>query len=196
MDYIADNIIASGAPAYIVGILLLLVGALECFWGYSIFKIQVGIVCFLAGLGIGYVGVYRAFGNWIAALVVGIVLAIVLCVLAVKIFNAGVFLFVGFFAFFISEMLLATYWEHSIWLSLIIAVAAGIIGMFLAKPFIIIFSAIGGGGIAARGIYILLGSLLGAQSWIYVASWVIGAVLAVLGAILQFRKNRNTPVPT
>lgn len=166
------------------GVALILVGLLECFLGYKVFKVQVAIVCFLAGFGLGWYGLGQTFGMVWLGIVSGIVFGILLCVISLKIYKAGVFIFLAFFAFW-AGFAFTLSWVFG----LILAVAVGILGIFLVKHILILSTAINGAGMVAGGIAALAGingRLL---------PGIITAVLAVLGAIVQYKTNPKQDTP-
>ncbi len=88
-----------GTPLVVVGLIMVLLGLLEAFLGYRIFKIQVAIVAFLAGFFIGLGAMNAAFGVVWLSLAVGVVLGAVFIWLSVKFFKVGLFLLGAFFGF-------------------------------------------------------------------------------------------------
>ena len=180
-----DSLYANGGiPVIVAGILAIALGALESFLGYRVFKVQVAIVAFLAGLAIGFSAFQAAFNILWLSILLGVLLGALLAWISIKIYKAGVFLVVGAFAY-----LVAIAFVHNAWFGLIIGVAAGLLGVFLTKPVVILATAFGGGSIAVGGVSMLFwGSPEGGPTWLH---WAILAVLGICGAIVQFRTTRG-----
>ncbi|NLW77878.1 MAG: hypothetical protein GXY32_00490 [Ruminococcaceae bacterium] len=180
-----DSLYADGGiPAIVAGILAMALGLLESFLGYRIFKVQVAIIAFLAGLTIGMNAFDAAFGIFWLSIVLGVVLGVLLAWLSVKIYKVGVFLLVGAFAY-----LVAIAFVQNFWFGLIAGIVVGLLGVFLTKPVIILSTAFGGASMAGGGLAMLIwGSAQGGPGWL---QWVIVAVLGVLGAVVQFRTTRE-----
>ena len=68
---------------FLIGVLILLVGAAFCFVGYRFFRVLIAVWGFFAGFNLGAAGMTALFGQnflgtttgWILGLVVGLVLA-------------------------------------------------------------------------------------------------------------------------
>ncbi len=173
-----------GIPVIIAGILAIALGGLESFAGYRVFKVQVAVIAFLAGLAIGLSAFSAAFGIWWLSLVLGVLLGALLAWLSIKIYKAGVFLLVGVFAY-----LVAVSFVPNVWFALIIGVAVGFVGVFATKPIIIIATAFGGGSIAAGGIAALVwGRPQAGPAWL---QWACVAVFGALGMVVQFRTTKG-----
>ena len=183
-DFVDSLYASGGIPVIVTGIIAIALGLLESFFGYRIFKVQVAIVVFLAGLAIGISAFNAAFGIWWLSIVLGIVLGVLLAWISMKIYKVGVFLVVGAFAY-----LVAIAFVQNVWFGLIIAVVAGLLGVFLTKPVVIIATSFGGGSIAAGGLAMLIwNSPQAGPAWL---QWAILAVLGVLGMIVQFRTTKG-----
>ncbi len=173
-----------GVPVIVAGILAVALGALESFLGYRIFKIQVAIVAFLAGLAIGISAFQAAFGILWLSIAFGVLLGALLAWVSIKIYKVGVFLVVGIFAFLVTLAFV-----QNVWFGLIAGIVAGVLGVFLTKPVIIVATAFGGGSVAASGIGMLFWNATdGGPVWLH---WAILAALGISGAIVQFRTTRG-----
>lgn len=161
---------------------MIAVGLIECFLGFKIFKIQVAVVSFFAGIVLGY----QALGvtvHSVLGIIAGVVLGAALSVVSFKIYKAGVFIFVGLWIGLLVDAL-SGYW----WVGLLAGLVAGAIGMILVKPALIISSSIAGGVFIAAGVLGLIG-----QDWQLV--FTIGSIaLAVLGLGVQFETNKHAPM--
>lgn len=184
LNGVADSLLSSGQVPVAAAIVAIALGLLECFLGYRIFKIQVAIIAFLAGLGGGIGLMDSLVGILWLSIVVGVVIGALLAFVSMKIYKVGVFLLVAFFGFVI-----VTAVTFSPLVGLIVGVVLGIIGVFLTKPIIILSTAFGGGSLVAGGI----GSLIWKTpelmpTWL---SLVIMIALGIFACIVQFRTTRN-----
>lgn len=180
-----DSLYASGGiPVIVMGIIAIALGLLESFLGYRIFKVQVAIVAFLAGLAIGMSAFGAAFGILWLAVLLGVVIGALLAWLSIKIYKVGVFLLVGAFAYLVALLFVPNFW-----FALIIGVVVGVLGAFLTKPIIIFATSFGGGSIAASGLSMLIwGSPEAGLGWL---RWVILIVLGVFGMVIQLRTTKG-----
>lgn len=185
IEDLANSLYASGGlPVIAMGIVAILLGVLESFFGYRLFKVQVAILAFLAGLGIGTSAFNAAFHTQWLSIVLAIALGILLGWLSMKIYKVGVFIVVGVLAF-----AAALAFVHNGWFALIVAIIVGALGVVLTKHVLIITTAIAGGSIAAGGVSTLIwGSPQAVPFWLQLLCVL---VLGVLGAIVQYRSNRG-----
>lgn len=181
---LSESLLGTGEVPVWAAIVVLVLGLLECFFGYRVFKIQVAIVAFLAGLsgGMGLMG--SLVGILWLSIVVGIIIGALLAFVSMKIYKVGVFLLVAFFGFIIVTAL--TFMPL---IGLIIGIVLGIVGVFLTKPVIILSTAFGGAGLVASGI----GSLIwkSAEATPIWLSAIILVALGVFASIIQFRTTRH-----
>lgn len=179
-----------GSSALAIGVALLIIGMVECFWGYQLFRVQVGLLGFLSGLSLGF-GFFPSDGtNWILPLIVGVLLGALLCGLALRFFPIGVFLFVAFLVFTVIYAGIYALVPFGFWIALIIAIIAGFVGVFLSKPIIIISTSFSGAGMVVNGGLLLLG-------WTYAdvaaLAFILTVVLTVAGLGAQFKYNKGKP---
>ena len=155
-------------------------GALECFFGYKLFRIMTAIVGFLVGGLIGamvcaiLVGepagaffgflVFGALGSWLSFKLYKLAI-FVLCFLLGGILGLGLGLMSG-------DM------EAAPLLIVLLGILLGVLGVVLTKPVIIISSALGGGISIGASLDAFLG---GDGVGVY-----IGLLIGVLGIFLQF----------
>ncbi len=162
----------------------------QCLFGYKLLKFSCAFVGFILGLFLGYyigkslIGL-PDFWPWI----IGVILGILLLLIAFKIYLVGVFILV-----FIMAASLAYYIpfpEGDVWkvVSIIIAVAIGILAAVLAVRFnkivIILFTSIMGSVNCITNFNHLTGYL--SVTTMY---YVVIAILALVGIVLQLSMNR------
>lgn len=171
------------------------VGLLVCFFGLKLVRILGTLMGFFAGAAIGAAAglIIGLEGMAFAGIVLGA--GIVFGLLSWFLYRVGVFLLV------LAQVsgLVLTLLPGS-WISAVVALAAGIIVAILSviyvEPFVIIVTGIYGGLTAGTNIAALAG--LDALTWSGIGI-VIGAVIAVIGIIVQFmmhsrkvgKKERN-----
>lgn len=183
-DFFNNLYTSGGVPVIVLGIVGILLGALESFLGYRVFKIQVAIIAFLAGLGIGMSAAGAAFGIQWLSIVLGIVLGLLLAWLSMKIYKIGVFLVVGSLAYIVAIGFVA-----NMWFGLIVGAIVGILGVVLTRHVIIITTSIAGGNMAASGLATLIwGSSQVAPLWLQVSCVL---VFGVAGIIVQYRTTKG-----
>ena len=167
------------------------VGLLVCFFGLKLVRILGTLMGFFAGAAAGLI--IGLEGMAFAGIVLGA--GIVFGLLSWFLYRVGVFLLV------LAQVsgLVLTLLPGS-WISAVVALAAGIIVAILSviyvEPFVIIVTGIYGGLTAGTNIAALAG--LDAMTWSGIGI-VIGAVIAVIGIIVQFmmhsrkvgKKERN-----
>lgn len=153
--------------------------AIECFFGLRFFRIKCAIVGFTGGTSAGLLlgnamncseGVRLAL-----ALVIGVLFAFV----SFKVYKFGVFFTTALVGFPLGAML------GSVVVGLIVAVAVGILAVFLTRPAIIISSALSGGTGLASCIFAMLNYQN--ETLLYMA----GLALCIIGAIVQFRTSKS-----
>jgi len=111
---------------WLIGALLL--GLLNCFYGYRLFIVTVAIVGFAIGVAIGYmIGVWT--GNFVVGLIVAIVLGLIAGWASVLAYYAFIFV-VGAFGFALVAAFVAGLFMPDV--SFLVPLIAGFIGGFLA----------------------------------------------------------------
>jgi len=198
---------------FLIGALVLLVGAAFCFAGYRFFRILIAIWGFFAGFNLGAAGMVSLFGQnflgtvsgWVLGLVVGLVLA------------ALAYLF-----YYFAVVLLGASVGYSIGSGLIAAISpnlnvtASIVGIVLAVVFaflilalnlpkllIMVMTALGGAVAILGGLLILTGQIhttgstalkFGVAVALVRASWfwsIVAIALAVVGFLAQWRTTQQ-----
>lgn len=171
----------------VIMLLLLLFGALECFFGYRIFRIITALVGFIVGGAIGGVlGFFAA--QQIGALIGGLVVGILGGFLAFKLYKLGVFVICFFAGAALGLVLGAAAGDQSMAFAFagIAGLALGVLGVLLTGPLIIISTAIGGGMSCGMS----LGTIMSNMG----LGLLLGVVLSIAGILLQFymEKKKDT----
>jgi hypothetical protein len=185
------SLIALGAVA---------LGVVECFFGYRLFRVILGITGFcLGGLLGGYVA-YSLTQSQLTAVIGGLIGGLVGAGLMAGLYIVGVFLIGALFgamvALAFSNIGGST---PQTWLVIILALTGGVLAAVLQKVVIVVATAFGGAWWALTGMAVitgsitvenpreLLGGLAGAP-----AAWLIGwFVLGIVGVIVQYRRVRS-----
>ena len=133
--------------------LSIVVGAVECFFGYRIFKVILGLIGFLIGGGVaGAIG-YAVSEQEIVALLAGLVGGAIGAALMVALFFIGVFLVGAFFGGVLGGVLYAVAGnspEPAV--LLILAIIAGVMAVIFQKFMIILSTGFGGAWNVVTGI--------------------------------------------
>lgn len=173
-------------PGAIISIIL---GLLVCFFGYKIKKLAFFIVGFIIGYNLGLkVPAEWYAGNDIITMILPFLTGLFLSLVALTAEKICISLIVGIFVFFATINFQGGIFSmQTIIIAAIAAAIAGCIAGFLVKPASIIATAIIGAyyvGINTVGLDILHLS--------YVPFfYIITCVLAVLGMVYQFKKNKG-----
>jgi hypothetical protein len=146
-----------GVIAAAVG-LGMVIGAVECFLGYRMFKVVVVLFGFVVGgavsAAVGYDVSHVEAIAWVAGLVGGVIAAILLIVF----YFVGVFLVGAYFGALAGALLFATAGgSPAPGVLLVIAVAAGVIALVFQKLMIVVSTAFGGALNVVAGAAFLLG---------------------------------------
>jgi hypothetical protein len=196
---------------FLIGALVLLVGALFCFAGYRFFRILITIWGFFAGFNLGTAAMTALFNNAFLQTTTGIVLGIVIGL---------VFAALAYFFYYFAVVLLGATAGYDLGSGLIGAIGlnnpgfiAVIVGVALAVVFalvillfnlpkllIMVFTALGGAVAMLAGLLILLGQVktaylqYGDAVALVRASWfwtIVAIVIAVVGFLAQWRTNQE-----
>lgn len=170
----------------------LLFAVLQCFFGYRLLKIWIGLVGFLLGFALGYLisGALVDGKAYLPALI-GIVTGVIFALLAFKIYLIGVFLYCGAIAASAVHALPLPSEEGWKVLGIVLCVLAFLAVGFLAtkfsKPFIIAVTASTGAVKVAESLQGMSGALAENQTLV----WLIIVVLAAAGMAVQFMTARG-----
>jgi hypothetical protein len=187
-----------------VAVLGIVLGAIECFFGYRIFKIILGITGFLVGAFLGVILASASSQSQVIVLLAGLVGGIVGAVLAVVFYFIGIFLIgavVGAVLGYVLFGLISTNPQSVV--ILILAVIAGIVAVIFQKFMIIVSTAFGGAWGVVSGVASLAGLAIGAldpQALSYlrprtlyplILCWL---ALGLVGVVVQYRSAPANPV--
>ncbi len=171
---------------YVFQIILLVFYVLQCFLGYKMLRVSVAIAGFIAGAFIGSaLTASLNLPSWVPV-VTALALAIILALLAFKIYLAGVFLL----SFFVTASVVwaldfpaGTAWNvvHAV-VSVAAGILVGVIAVKFTRPVTILVTGIGGAiNIVGNAVFISL-----VMSRIGLPNYVVTAILAILGILVQF----------
>ena len=170
-----------------VAAVILAFGVFQCFFGYKLFRITTAITGFFTGGLIGafllFIMTWESVGAAAGFLLFGILGAF----LAYKLYLLAVFITCCFNTFLLVTILglLGGAGFGAAIYGVILGLIVGIIGCFLAKPVIVISTAVSGGTTAG----FVLGLLLENTT----VGTVLGVVLAVLGIVVQLFVHTGDP---
>ena len=196
---------------FLIGALVLIVGALFCFAGYRFFRILITIWGFFAGFNLGTAAMTALFNNAFLGTTTGIVLGIVIGL---------VFAALAYFFYYFAVVLLGATAGYDLGSGFIGAIGlnnpgfiAVIVGVVLAVVFalvillfnlpkllIMVFTALGGAVAMLAGLLILLGQVktsylqYGDAVALVRASWfwtIVAIVIAVVGFLAQWRTMQD-----
>ncbi len=196
---------------FLIGALVLLVGAAFCFAGYRFFRILIAIWGFFAGFNLGTAAMTALFNNAFLGTTTGIVLGLVIGV---------VFALLAYFFYYFAVVLLGATAGYDLGSGIIGAIGlnnpgfvAVIVGVVLAVVFalvillfnlpkllIMVFTALGGAVAMLAGLLILVGQVkvaylqYGDAVALVRASWfwsIVAIVLAVVGFLAQWRSMQD-----
>jgi hypothetical protein len=196
----------SAAASLFITVLVVAVGFLNCFWGYRLLKLTLGIFGFLIGVTAGWnMGVSFAPGNSVVVGLLAIVAGLIGAVLCVWLFFLGIFLLgasagatvaLAFFGASGSP-------PQSI-IILVVAVVFGVVALLVQKVMIIISTAFSGSYLITSSVCaVLVGAqnpLLSGQvpfhfpggNGLALVAWL---VLGIAGMVVQFRNGPKKPKP-
>ena len=196
---------------FLIGALVLIVGALFCFVGYRFFRILIAIWGFFAGFNIGTAAMTALFSQPFIATTTGIILGIVIGL---------VFAVLAYFFYYFAVVLLGATAGYDLGSGLIGAIGlnnpgfiAVIVGVAVAVVFalvillfnlpkllIMVFTALGGAVAMLAGLLILIGQVkvvnlqFGDAVALVKVSWfwsIVALVLAVIGFLAQWRSMQD-----
>lgn len=168
----------------------LIVGGLQCFFGYKLFRAMTAIIGFIVGGVIGAV-VGGITAGETGAIIGLLALGILGALLAYSLYKLGVFV-ICFGAGAMVGVMLLMMMNDRIEPALVgvCGLILGIVGVVLTKPVIILSTGIGGG----MSMGVALSTLLEGSE----AGIILGVILAAVGVFLQFyldKKNGGSDAP-
>jgi len=174
----------------------ILIGLIQCFWGYRLFRVVLGIVGFLIGaalgwvLGLSFIG--EQWGAILGAILGGLIGAALLSVL----YFLGVFVMGGLLGAMLGATLLGVVGLDQIPVVLIVlGIIGGILAVIFQKAMIILSTAFSGSWSAVTGIAYFLGGgyvWSGLDGGLRAMPWRTGVVLlawlalGIIGSVIQF----------
>ena len=173
-----------------LGIVLLLWGLANAFFGYKIFKVVLAITGFFTGMLLlpAVVGLLLFFspdiseGSLIALMVLlGLVGGVIGAVLAVLLYKVGVFFSVGMMGFIVFFVIV-----QQAEIALVLGIICGIAGVILDKYVIIVSTGLSGGSLVGAG-FGMITSNFGAFLI------VIGLIFGICGIVFQVWMERRKP---
>lgn len=159
----------------------IVIGLLICFFGLKLVKIVSAVLGFLIGASAG-AGIAAALGiDGIALVIIAVVCAVGLAVLSYFIYRVGVFIMTFLYSMGMFLTLLGMSSTVVLLIAAVVSLVLAILAAVFVEPVIIIITAICGG--LSAGPMIIRLAALAVPSW---TGYAIGAVLAVLGMVVQF----------
>ena len=170
----------------------LLFAVLQCFFGYRLLKVWIGLVGFLLGFVLGFLisGAMVEGESYLPALF-GIAVGVIFALLAFKIYLIGVFLYCGALAAGAVHALPLPSEEGWNVLGIVFCVLAFLVVGFLAtkfaRPFIIAVTAATGAVRVTESLQGMWPQLAGNQ----ILGWLMILALAAAGMIVQFASTKK-----
>ncbi len=193
---------ASGSTALLIALVTIAFGLLNCFFGYRIFRVLLGLYGLVLGAFVGLTVAANVSGGQTLWLIVGaIVGGLVGAALMVLLYFVGVFLVGAAAGALLTNAIGAMLgFDMPTLVVIIVAVVVGVIALIAQRLIIILATAFGGAWLAVSGGMMLftgeslpgLGVFTLPATWeratvgtlIILAAWL---VLAIAGTVVQFR---------
>jgi hypothetical protein len=146
---------ALGIIAILIGILI---GLLNCFLGYRIFRIILGIWGFvIGGLLCGGIAFRVLDGAVLPTIVIGFFGAVLGAVLAVLLYYVGIFMLGAGLGVIVGGIIGSVFNDTvALVLAIVLAIIGGIVAIILQKLMIILSTSFGGSAAVVSGIYYLI----------------------------------------
>lgn len=190
-----------GEAAVLIALLSIAFGLLNCFFGYRIFRIMLGVYGFFLGAVLGFAFVSSiAAGQTLWLLLGAIAGGLVGAALMVVFYFIGVFLVSALAGAILADTVgLALGVDLPLLVLIIVALVAGIAALFFQRYAIIVATALGGAWTAVGGAFSLISGeelrlrqvfgqaaeqRAGLALWIVLVVWL---ALAIAGALVQLR---------
>jgi hypothetical protein len=179
--------------AYVV---LVGVGLLNCFFGYRLFRVLLGIWGFLVGTASGLAMLQGTHLDPLVQIVGALLIGIAGAVLVSVLYLVGVFLFGAGFGLLIASLLQQHMHAPPAWpLTLLLAAVGGVAALVMQRPLITLFTAFGGAWVVVAGVAAAIAGCpletfpahcLSSSRWALV---ILGAwlVLGICGLVTQAR---------
>lgn len=162
---------------------------LQCFFGFRLFRLQIAFAGFLIGALLGGLlgsALFSDFGFGPMVFICGLAVGALGAWLGYKLFKAGAFIFIWIISFAISALILALmgFEDGFLWIgAMILGTLAGILGLKILAPLVIVVTAISGGISTGVG----LGTLLDNSG----VGMCLGVVLMICGGIFQWTAEKK-----
>jgi len=193
IEELINTLSQSMQGAFIVLVIAaVIIAVVQCFFGYRIFKIVLGIVGFATGAVLIYMLVHYVFSGSLPFLLLGALAGGVAgALLLLSLYNVGVFL-MGVLLIGILGVAFSGFTVPNPIVILILAIAMGVVSLIFQRFSIIISTAFGSAWIAVTGTGYLLGEkgaissygLQGAALYTTIGIWIL---LGIAGVIVQYK---------
>ena len=180
IDIISDQIVSLLTGLMVIALIPLL---LDCFFGYKLLKFTITLSGVCTGIVLGLlIGLTSQSEG--AMIVAALLLALLCGFIAFKLYKFGLFMKFWLLGTVVFAVIFVAYraWRF-VGMSFVFGLTIGALALVLHKGFVIITTAISGGLSAGIGIGILMDNLESGA--------IIGIVLALFGAILQFTMDKR-----
>ena len=186
MNHVTEYLNQITASSFsIFGMVFLGLALLNCFLGYRLKKLWIGMIGFLLGIAIG-AGITSLFSeNKTVILAAGLVVGILAALLSFRLYLIGVFFYAALSVYPLIAGLIGKelWWEIA--LSVIAAFLIGLLAVNFVRRVLIIASAVGGVMDVSQ---IIMGWIAMENPW---GVYGVGAGLALLGMLVQFRSSKE-----
>ncbi len=174
----------------VIGIIVIAVALILCFFGYKLLRLGVTIMGFAGGASNGAWLAGKMGANQAVTIILILVLGIALAILSFMIYKVGVFLMIFFMILAIGAVvIMATGSNTYSWIiTLIVAVLVGILGVVLIRPVTILVDGLNGGLTAVATLFSLIGLTGSTESMIAI---IAGFVLGIVGIVVQFKTTKE-----
>lgn len=190
--YEANNLLygIGTAALGIGGAVAIIFGMMECYFGYRLFKIVMGITGFFVGVGIGgTIGVAiisNSGGGGGVVILLALIGGILGALIAVKVYFLGVFLFGLGIGILITLAL-----QSSMPIGIVVGIIFGVLLVIFDRLLIIIATSISGGILLGKGIEMLFNSC--ELNIPFAVKLLISFACIVTGLYYQFKVNGGLP---
>lgn len=173
----AETLAKVALPVLVAGLVFAL---LNCFFGLKLIRIWTALLGFIVGFTLGF-GISAYFKlDTVIVLIIGVVAGIIIGALGFWLYLAGAFFLCWIFSASVVGLLVGLDSMVKIIVAAVAGLVVAIIAMKFVEPVIIIVTALHGG--LAAGTYIAALASIENQ----IVTYVIGAVLVILGIVVQF----------
>ncbi|MCL2498784.1 MAG: hypothetical protein FWE90_00430 [Defluviitaleaceae bacterium] len=171
------------SAATVVCVIMIVIGFVQAFFGFRIFKLQLAVSAFFAGIIIGMILGTVILGEWQFGILFGFVSGTILAIVSYKLYTMA--LFIGVFGIISLVSLFASIVmsnEAILILGIFLGIIGGIVALVINKMAIIITTAIAGGILVFQGTVPLEGIEQG-------VAVLLGVAIGVGGAFFQYYKG-------